>query len=111
MEVVWGAGSVTAREVCDRMTGSGERAYTTVMTTMDRLFRKGILQRDKDGVAWRYSPRLSKSEFERNLACSLASDILASHGENALAGFVDAAAELDDALLDRLRQMIEERRR
>ena len=110
MEVVWTRTPVTAREVCDRMTGSGERAYTTVMTTMDRLFRKGLLTREKDGLAWRYASKLSKADFERALAGSLASDILASHGENALAAFIDAAAEVDEALLDRLRQLIEERR-
>ena len=110
MTVVWSGAAVTAREVCDRMTGSGERAYTTVMTTMDRLHRKGLLGREKDGLAWRYAPTLSKESFERALAGSLASSILASHGENALAAFVDATAEVDETLLDRLRQLIEERR-
>lgn len=110
MEVVWTRAPATAREVCDRMTGAGERAYTTVMTTMDRLFRKGLLTREKDGLAWRYAAKLTKGDFERALAGSLASHILASHGENALAAFVDAAAEVDEALLDRLRQLIEERR-
>jgi predicted transcriptional regulator len=110
MEVVWTRAPATAREVCDRMTGAGERAYTTVMTTMDRLFRKGLLTREKDGLAWRYAAKLSKADYERALAGSLASDILASHGENALAAFVDAAAEVDEGLLDRLRQLIEQRR-
>jgi predicted transcriptional regulator len=109
MEVVWSRAPVTSREVCDRMTGAGERAYTTVTTTMDRLFRRGLLTRDKHGLAWRYAAKLSKSDYERALAGRLASDILASHGENALAAFVDAAAEVDEALLDRLRLLIEER--
>ena len=40
MSIAWQHPSVTAREVCDRMTGARERAYTTVMTTLDRLHRK-----------------------------------------------------------------------
>ncbi|RKH46219.1 BlaI/MecI/CopY family transcriptional regulator [Corallococcus sicarius] len=111
MKVVWTQAHVTAREVCDRMTGRKERAYTTIMTTMDRLHRKGLLVREKDGLAWRYTPALSQPEFEKALADGIATDILQSHGEAALAAFVDAAAEVDESLLDRLAQLIAERRR
>ncbi|MCY1021751.1 BlaI/MecI/CopY family transcriptional regulator [Pyxidicoccus sp. MSG2] len=111
MNVVWTHSPVTAREVCDRMTGREERAYTTIMTTMDRLHRKGLLEREKDGLAWRYTPALSQPEFEKALADGLAADILQSHGETALAAFVDAAADVDESLLDRLAQLIAARRR
>ncbi|WP_338870898.1 BlaI/MecI/CopY family transcriptional regulator [Myxococcus stipitatus] len=111
MKVVWRKSPVTAREVCDRMTGREERAYTTIMTTMDRLHRKGLLEREKDGLAWRYTPALSQPAFEKALADGLAADILQSHGETALAAFVDATADVDESLLDRLAQLIAERRR
>ncbi len=111
MKVVWSQSPITAREVCDRMTGREERAYTTIMTTMDRLHRKGLLEREKDGLAWRYTPALSQPEFEKALADALAADILQSHGETALAAFVDAAADVDESLLDRLTQLIAARRR
>src|SRR5689334_6838633 len=41
-----------------------EIAYTTLMTTLDRLFRKGVLSRVKRGRAFLYEPRLSRPEFE-----------------------------------------------
>lgn len=110
MHAVWTHSPVTAREVCDRMTGSEERAYTTIMTTMDRLHRKGLLQREKDGLAWRYTPALTQAAFEKSLADGLATEILQSHGEAALAAFVDAAAEVDESLLDRLTQLIAQKR-
>lgn len=107
MDVIWSRGWGTARDVCTRMTGTRERAYTTIMTTMDRLHRKGLLTRTKDGLAWRYAPAIGKVEFERALADQLAARILARHGETALAAFVDAAAQVDERLLDRLRALIE----
>lgn len=110
MEVVWRHSPVTAREVCDRMSGTNSRAYTTIMTTMDRLHRKGLLLREKDGLAWRYRPAQSKAEFERATADALANGILRAHGEIGLAAFVDAAA-VDDALLERLAWLIEARRK
>ncbi|MBN1209914.1 MAG: BlaI/MecI/CopY family transcriptional regulator [Myxococcaceae bacterium] len=111
MHVVWTHSPVTAREVCDRMTGPEERAYTTIMTTMDRLHRKGLLLREKDGLAWRYAPALTRAAFEKALADGLATGILQAHGELALSAFVDAAAELDESLLDRLTQLIAQRRK
>ena len=110
MRVAWRHAPVTARDVCARMTGARERAYTTIMTTMDRLYRKGLLAREKDGLAWRYTPALAREAFERGVAEGLASDILHTHGETALAAFVDAAAEVDEGLLERLSQLIAQRR-
>lgn len=111
MEVVWRGGAMTARDVCDRLTGKRERAYTTIMTTMDRLFRKGLLARSKEGLAWRYQPTLDRPDFERAVAHTLASRILSSNQETALHAFVDATARVDESLLDRLRQLIDLRQR
>jgi predicted transcriptional regulator len=111
MNVVWTHWPVTAREVCDRMTGAKERAYTTIMTTMDRLHRKGLLRREKEGKAWQYSPALARTTFEKALADGLVTEILHAHGEVALAAFVDATAEVDESLLDRLSQLIAQRRK
>lgn len=110
MDVAWRCAPVTARQVCDRLTGKRERAYTTIMTTLDRLYRKGLLAREKDGMAWRYRPAATREEFESSLASGLAREILRDHGEVALSAFVDAAAKVDEGLLDRLSQLIDERR-
>lgn len=111
MSIVWQHPSMTAREVCDRMTGPRERAYTTVMTTLDRLHRKGLLGRRKDGIAWRYEANLSRREHERAMADELATRILAEHGDTALSAFVDAAEKVDEVLLDKLGRLIDERRK
>jgi predicted transcriptional regulator len=111
MAVVWRHAPVTARDVCDRMTGRKERAYTTIMTTLDRLYRKGLLKRQKDGLAWRYEAVLNAAEFDKVLADSLAIRILSTNQDTALHAFVDAAAKVDEALLDRLRQLIDQRKK
>src|SRR5688572_13487371 len=98
MEVVWAHFPATARDVCDRLTGRRARAYTTIMTTMDRLHRKGLLRRQKDGLAWRYEPLFSRASYEKALADDIAARVLEAHGDTALAAFVDAAAEVDESL-------------
>src|SRR5215469_8429530 len=55
MDVMWAANTpCTTREVRERMRYGRPVAYTTVMTVMDILYRKGVLQRVKHGRAWRY---------------------------------------------------------
>jgi predicted transcriptional regulator len=109
MEAVWGQPPSTVREVADRMREDTERAYTTVMTTLDRLHKKGMLDRTKDKLAWRYSARLDRSSYERALADSLVAELLSEHGDTALVAFVEAASA-EPAVLDRLAALVERRR-
>jgi predicted transcriptional regulator len=107
MRAVWDHPPGTVREVADRMRGDADRAYTTVMTTLDRLFRKGLLEREKDGQAWRYRARFDRETWERRVADALAAELVA-HGEAGLAALVDAT--VDERLLDRLAWLVEQRR-
>jgi predicted transcriptional regulator len=57
----------TVREVLDDLRGDREFAYTTVMTVLDNLHRKGWLTRELDGRAYRYQPVSSKQEYSAEL--------------------------------------------
>jgi predicted transcriptional regulator len=109
MGILWSAPALTVREVCDRQDRGRVRAYTTLMTTMDRLFHKGLLTRRKDGLAWRYRPAIARADFEHALADQLAVEIVQVHGDVGLAAFVEAASA-DPAMLDRLDALITARR-
>jgi predicted transcriptional regulator len=68
MTRVWGhAAPVTVRDLVDELQRERAIAYTTVMTTMDNLHRKGWLARVKDGKAWVYSPTASRAEYSAGL--------------------------------------------
>lgn len=107
MDAVWEYPPSTVRDVADRMRGDADRAYTTVMTTLDRLYKKGLLRRQKDGLAWRYEATFDRATFERKMVDALAAELIA-HGETGLAALVAATA--DEALLDRLSVLIDARR-
>ncbi len=109
LNLVWTSGNVTAREVFERQA-PGARAYTTFMTTLDRLFQKGLLRRDKEGLAWRYAAAVTREAFQQARVDALAARIVAQHGDAGLAAFVDAAAAADGPLLDRLEELIRARR-
>ena len=58
---------VTVRELHDELSAERVIAYTTVMSTMDNLHRKGWLNRVKEGKAYRYSPSASREEYSARL--------------------------------------------
>lgn len=88
-------------------------AYTTLMTTLDRLFRKGALARDRIGRAFFYRPQFSRDELRSQLAGSTFATLLpgdASAVRPILSLFVDAVGERDRALLDELESLVRARR-
>jgi predicted transcriptional regulator len=89
-------------------------AYTTLMSTMDRLFRKNLLARRSDGRAYLYSPRVSREEFEREIREDVVDGLL-GHGadevEPVLAFIVDTITQHDRELLDELERLVQEKKR
>ena len=89
-------------------------AYTTLMTTLDRLHRKGILERDKVGRAFLYRPRCSREALRAELAGAA---LQAVFGERAtelkpiLSFFIESVSSEDRESLAALERLIEERRR
>ena len=112
MDEVWARGRVSASDI---YRAFGERtAYTTWMTTLDRLYKKGLLAREKEGRAYLYSPRVTREEFERGVAEDVLGGLLdrtADGAEPLLACIVEAVSERDRALLDELQRLVEEKKR
>jgi predicted transcriptional regulator len=112
MEIVWTAGSANVHEVARRL--DRPLAYTTVMTTLDRLYKKGLLDRRKQERAFVYAPRFSRTEWERKKAGDIVSAFLAGpkpSGEMLLSCLVDAVGEQDASLLDELERKIWQKRK
>lgn len=68
MEHLWsqadaGAAPATVREVHEHVGAERDLAYTTLMTVLDRLARKGLVTRERDGRAWRYTPVGSREQL------------------------------------------------
>jgi len=112
MQILWSHGESNVREVVFRLNRS--LAYTTVMTTLDRLYKKGFLDRRMPDRAFVYSPRFSREEWERQLAESLVAGWLAGSRpsrELLFSSFLDAVGEHDVTLLDELEKKIRRKRR
>jgi predicted transcriptional regulator len=88
-------------------------SYTTVMTTLDRLFKKGLLEREKSERAFLYSPLLSSQDWERRRAGDLVAGFLSGPDSRdlLLSSLVDAVGQHDAMLLDELEEKIRRKRR
>jgi predicted transcriptional regulator len=104
-------GRATVQQVADRLSAS--LAYTTVMTTLDRLFRKGLLRREKQNRAFLYSMALSARDLEGQRAALLIRRFFSesdAQPEILVSCLVDAVHRYDTELLDRLESSIRQAR-
>ncbi len=98
MDRLWGRGRpALVREMVDDLRPERPLAYTTVMTVMENLHRKGWLRRERDGRAWRYEPTGSRSGY----TAALMTDALGTSADRrtALAHFALQMSPHDAAVL------------
>ncbi len=82
----------------------------TVQSTLERLFRKRILKREKISHAYEYSARLSRQELINKLVESTVRRVAGEQPDALLSAFVNLAARADDDQLRRLEELIARRR-
>jgi predicted transcriptional regulator len=112
MDILWNQGAVCVRDVVDKL--ERKLAYTTVMTTLDRLYKKGLLRRQMSERAFIYSAALSRRDWERKRAGDLLAGLLAGpepSRELLLSCLVDAVGQHDAMLLDELEEKIRDKRK
>jgi len=83
-------------------------AYTTLMTTLDRLYRKGVLRRFRLGRAFGYEPRCSRDELLGEMVSGRVTELLAACRDSTvlLSTLVEAVGHADAELLDELEALV-----
>ena len=110
LELLWArSGRATVRELQHACPGL---AYTTIMTTLDRLYRKRLLLRHQDGRAFSYEPRCSRDELLSELVSGHVTDLLGASQQSAviLSTLVRAVCDADTRLLDELEALVQAER-
>ncbi|MFZ0863943.1 MAG: BlaI/MecI/CopY family transcriptional regulator [Candidatus Sulfotelmatobacter sp.] len=111
LEALWARGNATVRDLADG--ACQDLAYTTVMTTLDRLFKKKLLSRQAEGRAFRYAPRFTREELHQQVAGEAFRQLMDVSPASSLplSYLVEILTERDAQLLDDLRQVVEAKRR
>ncbi|MEH3132937.1 MAG: BlaI/MecI/CopY family transcriptional regulator [Mycolicibacterium neoaurum] len=98
MDRVWAsADGATVRDIFEQLADARQIAYTTVLSTMDNLYRKGWVRRDREGKAYRYWPTMTREE--RSAQLMRAAFDSGGNAEAVLAFFVDQMSAEESAQL------------
>jgi predicted transcriptional regulator len=99
MEELWRSGEAPVRAVMEVLNkrASKKRAYTTYMTIMARLHKKGMLVRRREGKTDFYAPAQPREEYLAVRARAEVEDLVAQYGDVALSNFAAQMASLDPA--------------
>ena len=120
IEVIWSSKKkpVTVREIYEILKKQTKIAYTTVMSTMNRLYEKGLLdrriERGKGGLYYVYWPKVGEQNFKKSAVRQVISSLLRNFGEIVTSCFIEEAATSEEelkALREQLEKMLKERRK
>ncbi len=106
MDVIWEQGPSTVAAVHRVLRNRKDIAYTTVMTTMSRLAKKKLLIQDTSSSSYVYTPAISREDFERYVCTWVIKGLLEDYGAAVVGYFVDAIADTDPSLQERLRNAV-----
>jgi predicted transcriptional regulator len=112
LELLWSRGALNVREACEAC--ASPIAYTTMMTTMDRLYKKGLLTRQKQGRAFLYQAAFTREALDHRVAAEVMQGALDRGLVTALpvlSSLVDAVTDRDARLLDMLEALVHQKRR
>lgn len=107
MEKLWDLGEAPVREVLEALNARAERplAYTTVMTTLQRLDRKGVVTRRRQGKMHIYAPVWTRKEYSEARAGEEVAALIERYGEAALVHFTREVQRLDPTRRQQLRRL------
>lgn len=111
LEVLWRRGNLPGREIYTQVCRRKKLAYTTILTVLNRLVKKGIVIRNKvDGIYF-FAPATKKDEFERRVASLVIKGIFEISPACAVSTFVDILSGWDEQEVEKIMKLLEERKR
>jgi predicted transcriptional regulator len=110
LEYLWSHDRVDVKDVHRDVGSSRGISVSTIQSTLERLFRKGLARREKVSHAYQYEPALSRGDFRARAVAIAAGELRGAAAAGVLAAFVDLAAKADRENLDRLEALVKQAR-
>jgi len=96
MNIVWGCGYCSVRDVLKKISRKKKLAYTTIATVLNRLYGKGLVRRKTQGSLIYYSAKISKEAYGKNTAFLFLRKFFSSFGDSAIASFAESIEKLPE---------------
>jgi predicted transcriptional regulator len=110
MDLLWSRSRITGKEVFKSLSQEREIALTTVLTVLERLVKKGLVNKKKGDIAYLFSPACTRDEFTEGVSQEVLKGVFEISGGSATASFVDILADTDPDELDRLSLLIKQKK-
>lgn len=107
MNVVWDLKECSIRDVMGKLNQEKKLAYTTVATLLQRLLKKGLVNRASHGTLLSYTPKVSKEMYGKKIAKSFIQTFMSSFGDTAIVSFAESIDKLPRDKKDYLLQLLE----
>lgn len=111
LEYLWKAKPADAKQVHTYFEKNRGGSLNTIQSTLDRLFKKDLLCRVKNGHAYQYFPKVARQELIGQLIKSVTHDFVVKDENSVVAAFSSISSDLDEDQLDKLEAMIEQQRK
>ncbi len=111
LEKIWSTPGSDAKGLLVLLSPHRRPSLSTVQSTLERLVRKGLLEREKEGHAFRYFPLKSRSELMGSMLREVIQLLHDGEADTILSSFVNVADRMDENALDQLEALIQQKRR
>ena len=108
LDHLWARGEGSAKSIHAELGARRGNSLNTVQSTLDRLYRKGLLAREKTGHSFLYRCRCSREEVLARKFNDLAAELSGGEINAVLAAFVEFTSRLEESRIDELEAMIDE---
>lgn len=106
LKILWRQGEASVREVQEALIPFRELAYTSVMTIMNIMFKKGYLRRKKVGKGYHYIPRISEEKTTHGMLGDLVDRVFDGSASSVMLNLLESR-EIDPAELSELRKLLD----
>ncbi|MBL4942521.1 MAG: BlaI/MecI/CopY family transcriptional regulator [Colwellia sp.] len=110
LEYLWKNQPADAKQVYSYFKKSRGGTLNTIQSTLERLFKKGLLSRLKNGHAYQYHPKVARQELIGQLIKEVTHDFVTDGENSVIAAFSSLSSDLNEQQLDKLEAMIEQQR-
>jgi len=109
MEILWDRGPLKGKDIFEAMKDKRKIAYTTVLTVLDRLSKKGFVKKRKRFRSTIFIPTIAKKDFQSLVAQKLVRSAINISNDFAISAFLDIFSEMKSEELEKLSKFIEEK--
>ncbi len=110
MEILWTKGPMKGRDLFEEIRVSKNIAYTTALTVLDRLSKKGFIRKDRESGSILFAPAVSRDEYKGAVTGELLRRAFEVSPDLAVSAFTDIFSEMRGGEMARLEALIEKKR-